>query len=394
MRVLLLSDWMSNRGGAESYIVSLRDSLREAGDETCIISCGASPSESDNVDVRAFGSDRSVAQAFLQIANPLADKTVRNAVREFRPDVALVGQFAYHFSPSVLKALSPVPTVVSIMDYKTICPLGTKLLPGGSVCTVQAGRVCRDNGCVGSIHWMRDQTRYRRIRERLSSVSRVLCPSEGVRRELATSGIDATTVPLGVRPPAASFRRAPTRAPTFAYCGRLSREKGVAVLIAAFAKCVAEVPAARLRIVGDGPLKGELVALAAVLGISRSVDFAGWQNASGVDDALAYVWALVAPSLWAEPFGLIAIEAMLRGVPVVASDSGGFRETIHADEDGLRFLPGNVAALTDRLVSIARRKVFPNHRLDDEIVNRVAETYSMEKHVTRMRQVFSEVTAA
>jgi glycosyltransferase involved in cell wall biosynthesis len=215
-----------------------------------------------------------------------------------------------------------------------------------------------------------------------------------LRRELASAGIDATVVPLGVRPPATSFRRAPTRAPTFAYCGRLSREKGVAVLIAAFAKCVAEVPAARLRIVGDGPLKGELVSLAAVLGISRSVDFAGWQTAAGVDEALANVWALVAPSLWAEPFGLIAIEAMLRGVPVVASDSGGFRENIEAGESGLLFLPGSIAALTDRLVSIARRKVFSNHRLDEEIVKRVAETYSMEKHVTRMRQVFSEVTAA
>ena len=394
MRVLLLSDWMSNRGGAENYIVSLRDSLRQTGDDTFVVSCGARASESDEVDVQAFGSDRTIAQAFLQISNPFAATDVRNAVREFRPDVALVGQFAYHLSPSVLNALRPIPTVVSMMDYKVICPLGTKLLPDGSVCGVQAGRVCRDNGCVGTTHWMRDQPRYRRIREGLNGVSRVLCPSEWVRRELASSGIDATTVPLGVRPPATSFRRAPTRAPTFAYCGRLSREKGVAVLIAAFAKCVADVPTARLRIVGDGPLKGELVALAAVLGVRKSIEFTGWQTATGVDEALSDVWALVAPSLWAEPFGLIAIEAMLRGVPVVASDSGGFRENIESSESGLLFLPGNVAALTDRLVSIARRKVFPNHRLEDRVVQRIADTYSIDRHVTRMRQVFSEVTAA
>jgi glycosyltransferase involved in cell wall biosynthesis len=344
------------------------------------------------VDAHAFGSDNPLAQAFLQIANPLAAAKVREVVRTFRPDVALVGQFAYHLSPSILDALAGIPTVVTMMDYKAICPLGTKLLPGGTTCHVEAGAVCRHNGCVGAVHWIRDLPRYRRLRSGLARVQRVLCPSEGMRAALQAAGIEAEIVTLGVSPPSPSYRRGPSRMPTFAYCGRLSREKGVAVLIAAFAKCWTEVPAARLRIVGDGPLRRELERLAGVLGVADSVEFRGWASAQGVDDALSDAWALVAPSLWNEPFGLIAIEAIVRGVPVVASDSGGFRENVERDASGILFPAGSVPALADGLISIARGGTFPDHRLEPAVVRRVAETYGIERHVARIRQVLTEVT--
>src|SRR5687768_1512767 len=258
MRVLLVTDWNSNAGGAESYIMTLRDSLRAGGDEVRLLACGAELDQELRPHEKIRGSDRASAQAFLQIVNPFAVTRVRSVAREFRPDVAFVSHFAYHLSPAALSGLRNVPTVVGVMDYKCICPLGTKLLPDNALCAVRAGVVCQRNGCVSTPHWLRDRPRYAMIRSALSRVDRVVSPSRWIQNELETAGVHAEHVPLGVRPAGSRFRRTPATKPLFVYCGRLSREKGVSLLIRAFARTLYAVPDAHLRIVGDGPERPDL----------------------------------------------------------------------------------------------------------------------------------------
>jgi glycosyltransferase involved in cell wall biosynthesis len=296
-------------------------------------------------------------------------------------------------SPAVLPALAPVPTVVTMMDYKAICPVGTRLLPDGSLCTVAQGSVCRRNGCVGTVHWLRDRPRYAFIGSTLRRARRVLCASESMRAELARAGIEAETLHLGVPLPEADFQRAPAESPVFVYCGRLSREKGVALAIAALARLDGKAETARLRIVGDGPLMQELMQLAEVLGVSERVDFTGWVPADRLDDELADTWALVAPSLWAEPFGLVAVEAVVRGIPVIASDVGGMHETVREGASGLLFPNGDVAALTERMRAIAERTVFPDQRIDAATVTRAIDSFGIDGHATRLRTILSDVAA-
>src|SRR5688572_6459498 len=128
---------MTGPGGTEVYIANLRQWLRDAGDDVQLLTCGAG--DVDGADARAFGSDNVVAQSVLQLYNPFAVRRVQRALREFRPDAALVAHFAYHLSPAILPVLAAVPTVVSLMDYKMVCPMGTRLLPGGAICGRPAG---------------------------------------------------------------------------------------------------------------------------------------------------------------------------------------------------------------------------------------------------------------
>lgn len=392
MRILLLSDWMSSRGGAEVFMVSLRDALRRRGDEVLLISCGAGKGENAG-DIHAYGADGFAAQSILQIVNPFATRRTREAVRTFRPEVALVSHFAYHLSPAVLAALGPVPAAVSMMDYKAICPTGTRLLPGGALCNVRAGAVCRSNRCVGTLHWLRDQPRYRMIHSGLRRAKRVLCSSSWMKSQLEEAGIEAVAVPLGVEAVDPGVSRRPARQPTFVYCGRLSREKGVALLIAAFAKTKATSSNARLKIVGGGPLRRELEKLAVVLGVSGDVQFTGWAGRDDIDAELGDAWALVAPSLWAEPFGLAAVEAMVRGIPVIASETGGFSETIEHGVSGLLFPNGDVASLAERMRAVASRSAFPDHRLARDVVERTAAKFSMDRSARQVREILAEIAA-
>jgi glycosyltransferase involved in cell wall biosynthesis len=391
MRVLLLSDWMSNTGGAERYIMALRDSLREHGDDTRLLFCGAGDSATG--DILAYGSDRVAAKALLQIVNPFAVSRVKSAVREFRPDVAIVGQFAYHLSPAVLRALGNVPAVVTMMDYKAICPTGTRLLPNGAACHVRAGFVCNGNGCVSLPHWLRDLPRYARIRAGIAGARRVICPSTSMLREMSDAGIEATMIPLGVAD--SHFTTAvPAPVPTFVYAGRFSREKGVALLIAAFAKIRSQLPTARLRLVGDGPLRRELRSLTALLGVADSVEFTGWSKYNRVHESFRDGWACVCPSLWAEPFGLAAVESIAMGIPVIASDSGGFRETVNDGVTGLLFQTGSVESLAARMVEIATGAAFPSHRLPQDAVEKSRAFYAMSLHAGRVRKVLEEIVVS
>jgi glycosyltransferase involved in cell wall biosynthesis len=244
---------------------------------------------------------------------------------------------------------------------------------------------------LGFAHWVRDQPRYALLRAGVGGVDRVVACSPWVERELAANGIAAECLRLPVPPPGPAFRRAPADHPLFVYCGRLSVEKGVAILIRAFARLWAEEPSARLRIIGDGPERSALERLAAEHAPAHAVSFTGWQGPESVEGLLADASALVAPSLWAEPFGLAALEAIVRGVPVIASRTGGFADTVEQGVTGLLFPNGDTGALLECLRTIARRAVFPTRSLPYDVARRVAERHALAPHIERVRGILAEI---
>jgi glycosyltransferase involved in cell wall biosynthesis len=164
----------------------------------------------------------------------------------------------------------------------------------------------------------------------------------------ATAGLPAgsvRTIHSGVREP-----RVPVDAPartgdTVGAVGRLVGEKCFDVLLGA----VADIPGARLRLVGDGPERAALEAEARRLGITDRVAFRGWQADVGAE--LAAMDVVAVPSLF-EGFGTAAVEALLAGVPVVVSRRGGMPEYVVDGETGLLVEPGDRAGLAGALRSL------------------------------------------
>jgi glycosyltransferase involved in cell wall biosynthesis len=265
------------------------------------------------------------------------------------------------------------------------------LLPDGSLCNVQAGWVCTSAGCVSLPHWLRDQVRYPYMRSAMRGVCRVLACSQWVQQELAKADIPSEVIHWPVPSPAAGFVRNPSEHPLFVFCGRLDVEKGVALLLRAFARLHAENSSARLRIIGQGPERENLEQLAASLGISDSVFFLGWLSPLEIEQHLRDPWCSVVPSVWAEPYGLVAAEAIIHGVPVVASSSGGLSEIVEDGVSGMLFPNNDENALTDCLRAIAQGRIFLLHTLPDEVTQRAMETFSMTRHIGRLRQIFAEV---
>jgi glycosyltransferase involved in cell wall biosynthesis len=124
------------------------------------------------------------------------------------------------------------------------------------------------------------------------------------------------------------------------------------------------------------------------LGLDSAVEFVGQANRAQIDAELEGAWALVAPSLWAEPFGMIALEALARGVPVVATSGGGFDETVNEPLTGILVPPGDDRALADALIAVASRRAFPDQRPDDQASRTVVRRHDLDAHVEGLRALF------
>jgi len=392
MRILQVTDWNPGRGGSEAYVEWLLGALRDAGHEVRLLTSNAGSAADGKADFVAIASRHPAAQAFLQIVNPFAIATARRAIREFKPDIVHVHLFAYHLSPAILQAFGDVPFVLTVHDYKPICPTGTKLLPTGILCSNRAGTVCRTS-CLGNLHWLRDQFRYALIRKSLPLAAATHVYSQTMATMLRAHGINPTFLPIPVPVDTTGFVHHPAPHPLFVCVSRLEPEKGVETLVRAFARLITIHPSARLRIVGDGSLRSTLQALAHSLAHHASVEFTGWQPGSAINTWLADAWALVAPSLWAEPFGLVAPEAILRGIPVVCSRTGGLAESVVPGESGLLFDNGNADQLLAHLDAIASRRVFPRQQCGADAVRSLRERHDPDQHLTRLTDLYRSVSA-
>jgi glycogen(starch) synthase len=124
-------------------------------------------------------------------------------------------------------------------------------------------------------------------------------------------------------------------------------EKGFQVALDALPALRRAVGGVRVAVAGSGPYGDELGARAARLGIVDHVEFLGWTGDEALGELYASAAVCAVPSLY-EPFGLVALEAMAAGCPVVAADTGGLREVVPAGT-GLRAPPGDPAALARAL---------------------------------------------
>lgn len=137
--------------------------------------------------------------------------------------------------------------------------------------------------------------------------------------------------------------------PVLGFIGRLTDQKGVEVLLNAMPIVLDEYPHCVLLIAGDGPLKQSLQNLTHKLGIEQSVRFLGFYR--DVPGFLAAVDLLVVPSLF-EPLGIVSIEGMAAGKPVVASRVEGLIETIVDGVTGKLVTPKDPVALARSIVEI------------------------------------------
>jgi glycosyltransferase involved in cell wall biosynthesis len=344
LRVLQVHNRYRQRGGEDGVVASEAALLRDHGHEV--------------IEHAANNPDGAGAAASLAMApwNPVSARAIRRAVQEHAPDVAHVHNTWFTLSPSVIGALhrSNIPVVMTLHNFRLVCV---------NALLFRDGKPCQD--CVGHSPWSGVKHRcyrdsagqsavaavtvsFNRARGTwVNGVDRFIAPSRGLRDTMVAGGLPADR--MIVRPHAVADVGARTRPPstssTVLYAGRVSGEKGVDVLLDAWAR--ARPPELELVIVGDGPLRESLEQRGV-----PGVRFTGELPVEAVRGLMLDSRALMFPSVCFESFGLTIVEAMAAGLPVIASAHGSPAEIVA--EIGSEWLaaPGAVDRWAERLANL------------------------------------------
>jgi glycosyltransferase involved in cell wall biosynthesis len=170
---------------------------------------------------------------------------------------------------------------------------------------------------------------------------------------------------------------------------RLSKEKGLDVLLRAAGRLIADGRPLRVVLAGDGPERARLVRLAGALGIAERVDFRGQVPHEDVPRLLADVDIFALPSL-AEGFGVAAVEAQAMELPVVASDVHGIPDVVVDGVTGLLTPPGDVAGLAEAIDRLAGDAGLRS-RMGRAGRAFVEENYRWEENAAQMERLYQHL---
>ncbi|HHZ19461.1 MAG TPA: DUF1957 domain-containing protein [Firmicutes bacterium] len=258
------------------------------------------------------------------------------------------------------------------------------------VATIHATEHGRNRG----LHNPLQHAIHRLEEELVHGADRVICCSRYMQKEietlfgLAADGVYMIPNAVNLSPAVEIVRKEQV----ILFIGRLVAEKGVQVLIEAFARLSGLYPDASLVIAGSGPYTEELQNMVRRLGLTDRIRFMGFVAEKVRDELLKSCSIAVFPSLY-EPFGIVALEAMASGTPVVVSRTGGLAEIVEDGVSGLCFTPGDAGELQRCLVKLLQspataRELSKNARLRVEqefnweaVAKRTLEVYHREQPV-------------
>ena len=179
----------------------------------------------------------------------------------------------------------------------------------------------------------------------------VLVNSHAVAQEIAARGLPIKS--MGVIPNGVELERfVPSHSSSaeryILFVGRLVEQKGVDIVLRAFSVVLHRCPDVRLIIVGDGGLALYYQRMKRYLGLMSHVSFMGWQTGQALVQLYQGAEVVVMPSFY-EPFGIVALEAMACGRPVVASRTGGLAEVIEDGVNGYLVPTGDYLRVAQRV---------------------------------------------
>ncbi|GHK02010.1 glycosyl transferase [Streptomyces sp. Y2F8-2] len=326
--------------------------LREAGHRVEVF-------ERRSDDIAARSLLGKVAVPLLVPWNPAVRTELAARLRSERPDVVHVHNVFPLLSPAVLAACADagVPAVATLHNYTQVCPPGT-LQRDGRPCTECVGSAvplpavrhgCYRNSRLATVPLAVSLSVNRR--RWWSGVERFFCISAAQRDVLVRAGMPAERLAVKHNFVPDPEARRVDAGEHLLYLGRLAEAKGVRLLMAAWDEIAASggvgVP---LVIAGTGPLEPDVTAWAAG---RDDVRYVGLLDPAECQKAIARSVAVVAPSTWLEAFGLVVVEAMAAGVPVIAAGHGAFVELVEDGVTGLLHRPGESVSLASCIRRIA-----------------------------------------
>lgn len=407
MRILLLSQFIPPTvGGTEQHVWTLGKTLAAKGHEITLLSLATGSEEppvqvvEDMRVVRVASTASRLPGLYSDPSRPFAlpipDPSVVNAVRRELSRERFDLVHAHNWI--VNSALGPaararVPVVVTLHEYSHVCATVRLMEHGVQPCQGPAPRSClacatshygpiRGPVTVAANAWAAGR--------RAKGVAHAIAVSQAVadavtldpRSWLGGSRLDIEVIPNFI-PDALVLEAVPARSPEspLLFVGAVNPDKGVPTLLDAYRQL--DAPPALVLAGRHDPEY--------TFALPDGVRAAGPLPYDDVQSLMRSAFAVLVPSVWAEPFGMVVLEAMAAGKPVIAAASGGISEVVADGVTGLLVPPGNAPALAQAIRSLLDDPQLV-HRLGRAAQDR-ARAYTVSSVIDRIERMYADVIA-
>lgn len=387
MRILLINKFFFLKGGAETLFFKMAKLLRENGHEVLFFSMEhpqnyKSPYSKYFVSHVDFEKPKNIVRKIFIVERVLyaleARIKIAKLIKLEKPDIAHLHNVYHHISPSILHVIKRynIPVVLTLHDYKMVCPVYTLLDRRGNICEkCKDGRYywcllkkCNKGSFIRSLLNVIEMYLHHKILCLFDLVDLFISPSRFLKEKFNELGFQKEIVHLP------NFIEANEYTPSFfsqddsvVYFGRLSREKGLFTLISAMKgldiKC---------KIIGDGPLRAKIIEKINKEKLNNFI-FYGYLSGEELKNEIKKSAIAILPSEWYENFPYMILEAFALGKPVIGSKIGGIPELVIDDQTGLTFPPKNWSELRRKVLSMFknREKIFEMGRNGRKLVEQL-----------------------
>jgi glycosyltransferase involved in cell wall biosynthesis len=292
----------------------------------------------------------------FSVYNIFVQKQFKAFLKQVKPDVVHIHNWHYATGPIIIQAAKKlgIPVVMTIHNYRLLCPSGT-LLHKGELFTdsvkaqfpwtaVMKG-VYRDS--IIQTFWLAFVVWWNKKIGVWNKVDKFVFLTHFSEQLFVNSSLYVPSSKFVVKPnftiPVYSPELLTKHSTGFLFVGRLSEEKGISILLEAFSGTNFY-----LNIVGDGPLREKVIETSKT---NTNISYLGTLGSIDVQRLMSESSAIIFPSIWYEPFGLVLIEAFAMGCPVIAAQIGSATELVQNGINGIHFEPNNESDLRIKLES-------------------------------------------
>ena len=349
----------------------------------------------DSAEWKQPGAPRTAGQALRLFYNPASRRRFEAAVDEHRPQVALFHNLYPVASPSLYRSALQrrLPVIQYLHNFRPFCVSGTAYANGQLLPEALHGRYCREvklgswQGSVAKSALFALMLKGLHASGWLKSVKAWVAISEFMRDKLVNAGVPSDRI-FALRHSWDAMSEAPASEDSggYLFLARLVEVKGVEPLLQTWAALRAQLGERTpvLNIGGEGPLESLVKEHAAR---NPSVKFLGMIGGTAKHEALRSCRAMLVPSTWWEPLGLVVYEAYDYAKPVLAARSGGLTETVLNDQTGLLHDPGEVDQIVRDVLAMEARS-----RAEREAMGRAGRAWLLrEAGVTAWQDQFDAI---
>ncbi len=399
MKIIQVHNYYQQAGGEDSVVSAEKKMLIDAGHQVITY-------YKNNDDISGFRS--MLLTSVKTIWNPATVIEFRKLLKKDRPDVVHCHNTFPLISPAIYWACAKesIPVVQTLHNYRLLCPSANLFFKGeiyeSSIGKLFPWQAVRDrvyrNSRVGTLVVASMLFLHRIIGTWKNKVTLYIALTQFHKEKMIEGGLPENLIM--VKPNFISEEpeimisdslNIEINRPILLFVGRLSPEKGCSLLIHAWKKVEQKNKKKPiLLIAGDGPEKNLLENLCNSLSL-KEIRFLGLQSREQIQYLMAKADLLIFPSLWYEGFPMTIVEALNRGLPVVASNIGSMRSIIVDGINGFKFKPGDIDDLTDCIKNVLENSN-ELKEIRDRMLNKPNSEYKSSGNLESLLQIYKKAT--